>query len=405
MSAGPSTSPPRTPDDNRAALRSNASTPTSDSSSIIDDLSFDYVLGDDGNIIRMSKGGHKPKSNHSSPPTPQEGGLQPDPPRPKPPSPDFLASPAPRISLTRSESAFPILSSHGTTSSPTTSTTGSNEKPSSRSFQRAASGPILSNPSYLAPTASSLSKPRLLARRPTLEDERERHDSMGAAKARQPLDSHPPMYGHQEEKENISESDEHGFLRPSSASTTNAPRSRGSPPLVTRSVGSASSRAASTARAAYMASSAGTRPSGASSHARQILSGPSRVGRVLKSVSVSSKYTSGAAAANFDRISEIDHGENEGAAGERYVPSSRTNMGDDTDNEDDGAGAPIDPANVPLPPVVMPANFHSVMTRVARGQAPMSANPNSAAALPTSSLSLSGSTRMRRSASLSDALS
>ncbi|KAG5220415.1 Dual-specificity kinase, spindle pole body (SPB) duplication and spindle checkpoint function [Salix suchowensis] len=62
-------SPPRTPVDHLKP-RSSSSTP-SDDSSIIDDLSFEYVFDDEGNYVRLSKGGSA-KSNHSTPPTPAD---------------------------------------------------------------------------------------------------------------------------------------------------------------------------------------------------------------------------------------------------------------------------------------------------------------------------------------------
>lgn len=64
--------------------------PESDGSSVIEDLSFEYVLDADGNYHRISKGSNK--SNHSTPPTPPE---------------PITASPSespPKITLSRSES-------------------------------------------------------------------------------------------------------------------------------------------------------------------------------------------------------------------------------------------------------------------------------------------------------------
>ncbi|KAF8964285.1 hypothetical protein BDZ97DRAFT_927363 [Flammula alnicola] len=390
MSTSPSTSPPRTPDDRRALSQPKSTTPNSDDSSIIDDLSFDYIFDKEGNFVRLSKGSSS-KSNHSSPPTPQEA-LQPDPPGLKPPSPDLLASPVARISLSRSESAFPVLSGTGVG----TSTIAQNDKPA-RSFQRVASGPVISmTPSYLAPTASSLSKPRVMPRRVTMEDARERHDSMGASRARQALDSSANAYALQEEKENISESDEHPYMQAASVAT----KQRGSPPLVTRSVSAASTRLPP-ARAAYLAngaSSANGRPLAEvplpqrAVHARQILPGPNRAGRIMKSTSAS-KYGSSAAAANFDRISEVETRENENAGG-RYSPITGPTGGEDTEPEDEPAGA-VEPAMVPLPSSIPSGSRSRAGT--------LSINVNAALSGSTA-LSLSGTTRPRRSASLSDAL-
>ncbi|KAF9077613.1 hypothetical protein BDP27DRAFT_480579 [Rhodocollybia butyracea] len=101
--------------------RAPSSSPSSSESSILD-VSFDYNLDDKGNIVRNSKGSGT--SSLSTPPN------------------DFsfeLPSPPPRrASLSRSESAYPVLNGPTTASS-------DREKPSgapARSFHRVASGPI-----------------------------------------------------------------------------------------------------------------------------------------------------------------------------------------------------------------------------------------------------------------------
>ncbi|KAJ3505458.1 hypothetical protein NLJ89_g7406 [Agrocybe chaxingu] len=376
MSVSPSTSSPRTPDERRFSSNSKSTTPNSDDSSIIDDLSFDYIVDQDGNIIRLSKGSSS-KSNNSSPPTPQETSLHPDPPNLEPPSQDLHASPVPRISLSRSESAFPIL---------TGSTGGSmvtqNDRPA-RSFQRVASGPVSSAPSYLAPTSSSLSKPRAAPRRVTTEDVRERHESMGASRAKQTLDAN--AYALQEEKENISESDEHPYVVQAASVAT---KRRNSPPLVTRSMSSTSTRL-TTARAAYLASSSSSasgRPLAdvSAQRARSVLPGPNRVGRIMKSSSAT-KYGTSNAQTNFDRISEVESSDNE--AGGRRSPVIVSVGGEDTEPEDEPLPAAIEPANIPLP--------QPIPTGAVRARG-LSINVNG--------LTQSGNTRPRRSASLSDAL-
>lgn len=381
MSASPSTSPPRTPGDNRLSVPTST-TPNSDDSSIIDDLSFDYICDPDGNIVRLSKG-----SSHSSPPTPKEA-LQPDPPGLKPPSPDLLASPIARISLSRSESAYSALTGAVIGSSSAVV----NEKPS-RSFQRVASGPALSigpsslGPSYLAPTASSLSKPRVAARRITMEDGRERQDSISAPRTRQTLDANSYAYSLQEEKENISESEEHPFIQTASV----AVKLRSSPPLVTRSVSAASTRVPS-ARAAYLANGASstsgrplTEVPQRGSHARQLLPAVNRAARIMKSSSAS-KYGSSTSAVNYDRISEADASDNE-QLGALHSPKAAPAGGDDTEPEDE----PIEPAMVPLPSSRPRAQGLSI-----------NVNPGLSS---STVLTQSGNTRPRRSASLSDALS
>ena len=190
--------PPRTPEDNRSSSKSM--TPNSDDSSIIDDLSFDYIIDPEGNLVCLSKDSSS-KSNHSSPPTPQEASLQPDPPL-KPPSPDLLNSPISRISFSRSESAFPVLSSG--------SSALQNEKPA-RSFQWVASGPASMSTSYLAPTSASLLNPRAASRRIAVEDGKDFHEVNGSSCTRQTVE--PNSRTLQEEKENISESDDHPLIQ------------------------------------------------------------------------------------------------------------------------------------------------------------------------------------------------
>ena len=384
MSLSPSTSPPRTPEDNR--ISSKSMTPNSDDSSIIDDLSFDYIIDPEGNLVRLSKGSSS-KSNHSSPPTPQEASLQPDLPL-KPPSPDLINSPVSRISFSRSESAFPFVS--------TDSSTGpQNEKPA-RSFQRVASGPAIAmSASYLAPTASSLSKPRAASRRITMEDSRDCHEVNSSSRTRQTVEPNSHSRTLQEEKENISESDEHPHIQTAMA----AVKQRNSPPLATRLVSSSSSRVPP-ARAAYLsngASAASGRPLTdiqRGSRSRQIMPGPNRAGRIMKSASAS-KYNSSAVHPGFDRISERETSDSEQA--DYYSPVRLVVNGDDTDLEDEPVVA-VEPAATPLP-----SGPHLSGGRQ-RGQSVLSANVNVGLSAGSTALSLSGSSRPRRSASLSDAL-
>ncbi|PPQ65143.1 hypothetical protein CVT24_011038 [Panaeolus cyanescens] len=373
MSASPSTSPPHTPNDPRMTPKSG--TPNSDESSIIDDLSFDYIFDEAGNFVRLSKGSSA-KSNHSSPSTPSEEALDP-PPAPKSPSPDLPESPIPRISLSRSESAFPVLSGNGVGTSTSAVT---QEKHPARSFQRVASGPASSStPSYLAPTASSLSKPRTVPRRITMEESKDRHEGLASSRARPTLDGH--HYGLQEEKENISESDDYPHPQAVSLSQKN----RNSPPLASRSV---SSSRLGTSRSLYGTSStsgAGSRPLAELQLAQRnphlkIISGPTRPGRVMKSVSASKYGGTTGVNTGFDRISEGDMSEGE-------HPYDIPLPGDDTEPEDE----PID-----VEPAVgsIPSGSHMAASRT---RAPSGLSSNAA-------LSQSGASRPRRSASLSDAL-
>lgn len=213
LSAVPS--PPRTPLDPKH--HPSSATPSDDSS--IEDLSFDFDFDPDGNYVRLSKGSSK--SNHSSPPTPQDN-------LPVPTSqPDSLKrSPmSRRTSLSRSESAYPVL----------VSTTGLSQSDAQlpRSFQRVASGPALSN-----------NKARPFPRRVTIEENGKHRTVPRSTRATDAL---------QHEKENIITSDSeqnHDGLQPNRVLPT---------------------------RAGY------TRPGLPSDpHHRQIMPGPNRAGRVMK---------------------------------------------------------------------------------------------------------------------------
>lgn len=382
MSSSPFPSPPRTPEDNRS---SKSTTPNSDDSSIIDDLSFDYIIDPEGNLVRLTKDSSS-KSNHSSPPTPLDTSLQPAEVPLKPPSPDLFDfnSPVSRISLSRSESAFPALSGG--------SLTGAHNEMPPRSFQRVVSGPATMSASYLAPTASLLSKPRAAPRRITMEESRDRHEVNSSSRSRQALESNLHSHTLQEEKENISESDEHPYIQ----TATGVVKQRSSPPLANRLVSSSSSRVPP-ARAAYLANGAST-ASGRpltdlqrGSHSRQIMQGPNRAGRIMKSASAS-KYSSSAIHPSFDRISERETSDSDRVAVN----------GDDTDLEDDPVPT-IESAAIPLPSSVS-SGPHSSGGRQ-RGQSVLSVNMNVGLSAGSTALPLSGSSRPRRSASLSDALS
>ncbi len=362
MSASPSISPPRTPNDRRISSHLK-STPNSDDSSIIDDLSFDYIQDSNGNIVRLSKGSSS-KSNHSSPPTPQDT-VQPDIPTVcEPESPNLLhESPMARIALSRSESAYSVL--------PGSSAAIQSER-SARSFQRVASGPVLSQTPYLAPPGS---KSRVAARRITTEDVSERQDSGGASRAKLMSDLNAYSHALQEEKENISESDEIPIIQTASV----AKKHRNSPPLATRSTSALSIRTSLVASRTNYASRSSNRPladvslAQRSAQARQVVPAPNRSTRMVKSSSLS-KYNSSA----FDRISETEGSD----VDQHYVPIPTTGE-DDTDAEDD-LPPTVDPAAVPLP---------------------ISSNSQGRPRSTTNALSLSGGSRPRRSASLSDALS
>ncbi|KAG5341627.1 hypothetical protein C0989_008606 [Termitomyces sp. Mn162] len=217
----PSTSPPRTPVENKH--RTSLGSPPSDDSSIIDDLSFEYVFDNEGNYVRLSKG-LSTKSNHSSPPTPQDNlPLQPTDSYTKPSPPAITR----RASLSRSESAYPVL---------VTITAPKSDAQPPRSFQRATSGPALMN-----------NKVRPLPRRVAMEE----------SNKQRPLTRTPrtaDILQHEKENLNVSDSEQGHEPHPS----------RAVPPRVTYS------------RSVHL-----------DGHQRQIMSGPHRAGRVMVSSSMS----------------------------------------------------------------------------------------------------------------------
>ncbi|KAG6903125.1 hypothetical protein C0995_004672 [Termitomyces sp. Mi166 len=178
----PSTSPPRTPVEHKH--RTSLESPPSDDSSIIDDLSFDYVFDNEGNYVRLSKGSSS-KSNHSSPTTPPDNlPLQPTDSHSKPPPP----ATARRASLSRSESAYPVLV--------TTAAPKSDVQPP-RSFQRTTSGSVLLNnkvrplPRRVAMEASNKQRPLTRTTRATdlLQQEKE---NLNASDSEQGHEPYPP---------------------------------------------------------------------------------------------------------------------------------------------------------------------------------------------------------------------
>ena len=335
-------SPPATP------------SPPSDDSSVIEDLSFDYIFDDNGGYIRLSKGSSK---SHNSPPTPNDAALHPDP-QPSPPS---------RPSLSRSESAYlPAPSAP--------------DKPTARSFQRVASGPALA----LTPNQglSALSKSRSLSRRVTSEEANREQDMRKLDPPRLPPDNI-----HQDEKENISEAEEAAHHPPSKQ--RHSPAHSSSP-----STQSSRHSYHHPSRMAYASSSSSVKkpPTDGSqrpSHARKVLPGPSRPGRMVKmpsssAIVVAPKYSG--SSSGIDRIAEHDGSEVEFAPNDHQQQHQAP--GDDTDTEDE---PPIEQAAPPPHqgvPLAIVGRQRSLMVPVAS----------------SSSLAHSSINRPRRSASLSDAL-
>lgn len=122
--------------------RANSLSPSSSESSIIDELSFDYDYDEEGNIVRNSRGSKSkvsPLSSFSStPPKDLTGTDNSDlqPPKSLHPSPSLR-----RASLSRSESAYPVLNGPTTHSSDRDRAQPLSANPV-RSFHRTASGPI-----------------------------------------------------------------------------------------------------------------------------------------------------------------------------------------------------------------------------------------------------------------------
>ncbi|KAJ7250911.1 hypothetical protein B0H12DRAFT_659881 [Mycena haematopus] len=163
-----------------------STSPASDDSEVIDDLSFDYIF-DNGEYVRTTKGPSKNNRESASPATSEDKSFQPD---FKPPSPlpalSLTNGPVKRSSLSRSESSsFPNVLEQ---SQPMHAQSVSQ----SRSFQRVASTPA--SGTATPGNASSLRAMRPLARRVTSEDREGSHDPRMLAVTDEHL---------QEEKENL----------------------------------------------------------------------------------------------------------------------------------------------------------------------------------------------------------
>ncbi|KAJ3841718.1 other/TTK protein kinase [Lentinula raphanica] len=115
--------------------RAPSVSPSSSESSIIDELSFDYDYDEAGNIVRNSKGSRTSTQSFLSTPPTEVTNI------PKIDLPKDSSPPLPRASLSRSESAYPVLNGPATASSDREKARGSSANPV-RSFSRVASGPI-----------------------------------------------------------------------------------------------------------------------------------------------------------------------------------------------------------------------------------------------------------------------
>ncbi|KAL0961027.1 hypothetical protein HGRIS_006018 [Hohenbuehelia grisea] len=370
-------SPPRTPVEHPKS-RAPSSSP-SDDSSIIDDLSFEYVQDADGNYVRLSKGSSK--SNHSTPPTPEDylprisDPIDPNYLQVKPTSPTSLTSPLRRGSLSRSESAYPVLNGPSTSSSERALEALSSA--ASRSFQRVASVPsgVMASTGASVAIPSSAIKPRPMPRRVTMEDQPQR--------GRIPIDELNALRLQQDEKENIHGSDR---MDPSDDPYTLAVAAtkRNSPPHAQRSASLSGMSAMRSAGAALRSGHAGLPtarpladvPVPQRSSTRPTLPTSVRGTRAVKSAAsvVASKYST---PGGFGRISEV-----ESCGYDNARPAN-----DDTDIISDAEQDRY---------LSVPASAPAV----SEGETAPTRSRN-----PQQSLSSSGNTRPRRSASLSDALS
>ncbi|KAF8225901.1 hypothetical protein L208DRAFT_405195 [Tricholoma matsutake] len=328
----PPSSPPRTPVEYKP--RPANTTPNSDDSSVIDDLSFDYVFDHEGNYVRLSKGSSK--SNHSSPPTPPDN-IHPD-------IPSKLSPPNRRSSLSRSESAYATLNVAPSDPAP------------ARSFQRVTSGPALSS-----------HKARTFPRRVTLEDSKPRPMS-GTGPSRPPRTNDVSSYPH--EKENIlsveSDIQEVQASKPSIASRIVPTRTGYSRPLL------------------------------ADTYQRQILPGPSRAGRIMKSIGFGLGLTKSIPESHATGIEDLPS-DYETDPGENDPPAPSTTPFPSTDDlqslVNNGDTEVIEPASIP-----------SSSNQRSYAGPPNSTSTREAAPIKEPALSMSTGTRPRRSASLSDAL-
>ncbi|KAF5369492.1 hypothetical protein D9758_002640 [Tetrapyrgos nigripes] len=340
-----------------------------DEDSVIEDVSFQYTMDNDGNLIRNSKGSLK--SNHSTPPTDVE---QDDPP-PKAASKllqatvaaSFLDSPTPprRGSLSRSESAYTVLNGPSTAASEREQVIASNP---ARSFHRTASGPVLTSGSSTAGTSTTNTNDagpiRFPTRRIATEQQRRKRNTDELSNKLQPLSDYES-----EEKENIAR----GTHDAPGVDELYGPRHSTSEAYSNVSPGAGPSRSSLPARTAYGSlSTNGSRPLGEVQ--RLLPAAPARSSKPSKSTGSILHY-SRISEAGTEEESDAGQDVNAGYVSGGHIPGHPTVIaGDDTDPEEPDVDAP----------------------RLSRLQA--------AASLGALPLNSSGGPRPRRSASLSDAL-
>ena len=214
--------------------RPSSATP-SDDSSVITELSFDYTLDDEGNPVRFKKA--QPTFKYidtSSPPTPQDSdNEQPREPSPPTHSPLPLQSqtkklPSPVLSaseerpLSRSESAYAVLNGAAAQSS--------SSVPTARAFMRIGSGSLSTTPGGTGSThLTSGPSAGVRARRLALDEQREQDArnrlQIDEIRSRAIEDVHE-----QDEEENLANVDSVPDKRPSRSSVA-AGKKRHSPPF------------------------------------------------------------------------------------------------------------------------------------------------------------------------------
>lgn len=210
MASPQESSPPPT----AAHSRASSVSPYSSESSIIDELSFDYGYDEEGNFVRNSKGSTSrtsPRSSLSTPPKDLTGIDSSE----LPPAKSLQPSPSlRRASLSRSESAYPVLNGP---SSERDRAQPHSANPA-RSFLRTASGPIPTT--TITSTTESTGPPiRTLPRRidQTLEARQKRNTEELRARL---------ASIEQEEKENICDIPAVDSSRPASSVSSRALPSR-----------------------------------------------------------------------------------------------------------------------------------------------------------------------------------
>ncbi|KAK0188018.1 other/TTK protein kinase, partial [Armillaria mellea] len=197
---------------------SPASTESSDSS-LLADLSFDYVYDEDGNFVRLSKGSpksHRQSAGYSPASSPLDIEPSSEPVASSPsvndvlgphdaPDSDLVSLTSPRpTSLTRSESAFSILSGHNV-AAPEREHDRDSAPLVARSFQRVASVPAVAMSTALGSTNGG---PKRSFPRRTVDDQQEARQKRNGEELRPRLLSSTAAdsQGHfmfPEEKENI----------------------------------------------------------------------------------------------------------------------------------------------------------------------------------------------------------